>query len=224
MASGEVFDKILPEKTWVGLRGRVFSDAPSVKKSDGQAEQTRFICTPFMLVGADINILQSNGYGYFYDTSRYPNADAFAASLYPVQCPPKKITFDAAKSTEEINFDLTGYRNSVNNYVRVPVNLDRVDIGLIAYNARDFGYKWIYVASEPDSQGITKAPRLPPQPWEIKQYLGWNSEYNALLGDSDDFQHWQCSRVPAKMTLHLWKLKPASSSDKPDFTVVLNFN
>lgn len=209
-ASSAIFDSIASEKTWVGLKGRTFTNAG--KPTDGQAEQSRFICSPFMLVAADFKIPADN-----YDTSRY-NYQTFVTSQFPLQCPPKTILFDAPNASEEIVFDVSAYRNSANNYLKPPANLENVDISLIAYNARDFGYKWM--GTLPGTENVDHTPRIPPQPWELKQYLAFYTD-NYMAGDTEEMSRWKVTRVPAKMVFGLWKAKPASAADKPDLTVTI---
>jgi hypothetical protein len=216
-ASSEVFDGLQSEKTWIGLKGRTFYGRTS-KIVEGLAEQSRFICSPFMLVAADIKIPVAET----FDKSRY-NIDTLANSQYPVQCPPKTILFDAPNASEEIVFDVSSYRNSCNNYLKPPANLDKVEVSLVAYNARDFGYKWMYVNQDPISEGIGHIPRIPTQAFEIKQALGYSGGNNAMVGDSEEFVRWQIIRVPAKMVVSLWKAKPQLPTDKADFTVTIKF-
>ena len=212
----DVFDGIKDDKTWIGLKGRTFY-SNTYKCIEGLAEESRFLCTPYLLVAADVR----NTAGEF-DRNRYPDMETIANSQFPQQCPPKKIILDPVNATEVVDYDVTSYRNSCNVYLRRPISIDKVEFGLTAYNARDFGYRWMYVQPEPLSSRVQKYPRLPHGPFEIKQNVSFVG-YNDMIGDSEDFQRYQFMSVPARLVISLWKAKPQSATDPSDFTVTLNF-
>lgn len=216
MPSREVFDNIANEKAWVGLKGRIFHIG-TVKPYDGQAEQSRFLCSPYILVGAD---WRPGFVDVPFDPSRY-TPFTIAESQFPLQCPPKTVTLDAVNASEELTYLVTNYRNSVNNYLKIPVGLDKLDLYLNAYNARDFGYKWVGIPAS-KCEGINKVPRIPSAAFEVNQNIATATDMNSLKGDTPDFQRYQCSRLPAKLVVYLWKKQP-TALENPDFTVTLKF-
>lgn len=216
--SAEVFGNILDEKTWTGLKGRLMTANNIIASTEGQAEQSRFICSPYLLIGADIKPPATLD----LDRNRYPTIEAFAASQFPLQCPPKKIVLDPVKATEEVTYEVSAYRNSINNYMRIPVTAQQLEVWLNGLNAHDFGYRWILVSST--TEGISKTPRIGVHPFEIKHAIGPGIDGNGLAFDNEDFRKYQFARLPAKMVIYLWKSKPAAPDATPDFTETLVFN
>lgn len=212
--SGIVFDGLRDEKQWVSMRGKTFFGWGQPEYVDGQAAESRFICTPYLLVSPDFKIEGS------VDEWRFGQG-RLANSQFPQQCPPKKIVMDPANATEEITYDISTYRNDANAYYQVPSGVHKISFTLVAYNAKDFGYNYLYVKPE-QTTGVKKTPRLLPTFSEIKQVLG-GKEINGMTGDTDDFQKFGLTSVPSKMTILLWKGRPADVNQKPDFTVLLKF-
>lgn len=217
----EVFADIADEKGWISLKARTLQLFGSgVDPIDGQAKESRFICAPYLLIAPDIKLEKQPD----IDRNRW-SIQKLAASQYPMQCPPRKIMFDAVNASEEATYDVTAYRNELNAYLRTPISLDKLSFNLVAYNARDFGYYWFYVKPEPTSTNLKKTPHWVRQATDIKQILALvSSTWNDMKGDSEEMQRWGFTGVPAKMVISLWKNKPADVTDKADFTVTLNFN
>lgn len=216
----EVFGDIADEKPWISLKSSGLSQfGGGIDLTDGPAKESRFICSPFLLVAPDI---KPDKWAEL-DVNRF-SLQKLTSSQFPLQCPPRKIVFDAVNAKEEVTYDVSGYRNELNAYLRNPLPLEKLWFNLIAYNARDFGYYYFFVKKDPLSVNIKKTPRMVRTATEIKQTLALVGNNNDMKGDSEELQNWGFTGVPAKMEIALWKNKPADVSDKPDFTVILNFN
>ncbi|MBY0550179.1 MAG: hypothetical protein K2W95_23080 [Candidatus Obscuribacterales bacterium] len=217
----EVFADLADEKPWISLKARTLQLFGSgVDVTDGQAKESRFICSPYLLIAPDLRLEKMPD----VDRNRF-SLQKLASSQFPMQCPPRKIILDPVNATEEVTYDVSGFRNEINAYLRTPIQLDKIAFSLVAYNARDFGYYWFYVKPEPDSSKLKKIPHWVRTASNINQILALSSgTWNDMKGDTEEMQRWSFTGVPAKMVILLWKNKPADVSDKADFTVTFNFN
>jgi hypothetical protein len=86
-----VFGQIEGGKPWWGLRGHVYYGSGE-KSIDGPAEETRFILNPFLLVAADLSILNMlvNGNRLDWDRNLVTEAD-LTHPAFPLFCRPHAL-------------------------------------------------------------------------------------------------------------------------------------
>jgi len=99
--------------------------------------------------------------------------------------------------------------------------------GLVAYNARDFGFQYMYVnlSKSIDIVNINGCSG----PVLIKQLIhcGNSSKYpggcNNMSPAISEIDHLAITNLPARACVSLWKNEPSSVSDKADFTFYIDF-
>jgi hypothetical protein len=214
-----IFSQIEDGKPWWGLDGQVFYDSGS-KSIDGLSEESRFINNPFMLVCA--NMLLS---GYHYDASKFPSKEDFALSGLPLECAPSQAVVYPRESREDITYNVTSFLQASAKIVELPLQLGSAPFDLVAYNARDFGFNYIAVSPR-YSQNINKTSD---RPIEIAQYIhcggscGCNGGCNNMSPYIDGLHSLSLKALPAHAYVYLWRARPTSVDQSPDFMVHLNF-
>ncbi|MBU0761917.1 MAG: hypothetical protein KKD39_02735, partial [Candidatus Altiarchaeota archaeon] len=150
--SDNVFGQIEDSKPWWGIRGQ-FCDGNGEKSIDGLSEESRFMANPFLLLGVD------EGTAYIIHGPCEP--------IFPM---PKHIIWDKTNSKAEVTY---GYSEFIKEKKTMPVfDIDAIKLDFVSYNARDFGYNYIYVNSEL-SYGVepTERGQTFSQAVELKNYI-----------------------------------------------------
>lgn len=214
-----IFNQIEDGKPWWGLDGQVFYDSGS-RSIDGLSEESRFINNPFMLVCA--NMLLS---GYEYESSKFPSKEDFALSGLPLECPPSQAVIYPRESREVISYNVTNFIQTSAKILDLPLQLGNAPFDVVAYNARDFGFNYLAVSPR-YSQNVN---RTSDRPIEIVQYIhcggscGYNGGCNNMSPYIEGLHSLSLKALPAQAFIHLWRARPSSVDQAPDFIVQLNF-
>jgi hypothetical protein len=123
-----VFSQIEDGKPWWGIHGLYFY-GPGAHGIDGPSEETRFLANPLLLVG----IAETNA----FTTKFTPSSPA---GVFPA---PSDLTFYPSQAQVKVHYDTSAYFAHLG---RMRSNVGE-KLGLIAYNARDFGYTHLKVDS-----------------------------------------------------------------------------
>lgn len=214
-----IFSQIEDNKPWWGLNGQFFYDSGS-RSIDGLSEESRFINNPFMLVCANMVIT-----GYLFENSKYPTKEDLANTPIPLECAASQAVIYPRESRQEITYNVSNYLRACAKIVDLPKQLGNAPFDLVAYNARDFGFNYIAVSPR-YSRNINKVSE---RPIEIIQYIhcgnscGYNGGCNNMSPGIEALDGLTLKGVPAQACVYLWRNRPSSVEQTPDFIVTINF-
>lgn len=203
---------------WWSMKGYLFRSM-IVDHTGGVSRESAYFGNPFLLVspewyGNDLHI----------PSGRFPNGDAFA-NVYPTYVPPMTVKIVPKEKREELSFEIMSYYNNVKSIQDGLYPITQIGFDLCAYNARDFGYNYIYV----DANNTSNINKLPPEVISINQALGAKTRNtcapscNDEIGTPDELVGFRVKNIPAKIRLLLWQKKPTSHLAPHDFQVDMFF-
>ncbi|MBY0357614.1 MAG: hypothetical protein K2W82_06400 [Candidatus Obscuribacterales bacterium] len=217
--SETIFGGITDGKDWWGAQGYAFYDQ-GIPAITGLSKESGLILNPFLLVFPYIQIKSVS-----WDTGRFPTIQEFSQSNFPVMPLPDRATIYPAEAREEISIDTMKIFNQANQVVSPPIQFSDIHFDLSAFNAKDFGYNYMYVDPS-QSSNINKYPNAVIEISENFQAITADSpsgSCNELRSVDDAVKDFSLKDLPAKLHICLWKEKPASYLAKPDFSVTLKF-
>ncbi|PWT96672.1 MAG: hypothetical protein C5B53_09190 [Candidatus Melainabacteria bacterium] len=215
-----VFGPIEDHRPWWGMQG-TFIWGAGPRSIEGMAEESRFLLNPFLLVGAN------SGTALIWDKDKISESDLKDKS-FPYCWLPESLRIFPSDSLVQVTYNISAFNKELSNRkdkLIVPVE-DTIKFGLIAYNARDFGFNYIYL--DPlKSMNITPK-KSSQQPTLIKQMIhcGNSCQYpggcNNMSPAQPDIDEFDCSQLPARANIRLWKWFPLSKDSNPDLTVFID--
>lgn len=220
--SEEVFGHLENKKPWWGYYG-MYVYRQGRRSIEGPAKESRFILNPYLLVGAD-----ATNVGVVDVSTVTP--DVLKKPGFPFVWPAKNLKWSPKESSAAVTYDVTAYEKSLKTFSKYVVNNNPhiTKFSLIAYNARDFGFNYIY----PDTaKGRNVQNRFKEKaPILIKQYIkvgtscGYPGGCNNMSPLMPELDYMELKGgLPAVLPIKLWKQKPRSVDEKPDFTYTINF-
>jgi hypothetical protein len=218
--SPNVFDAIEDGRPWWGMEGSFVWGAGDLSIA-GESEESRFLLNPFLLVGANSRS------ALIWDPDKLFDSD-FADKTFPYCWLPQSIRCYPKDSLIQVSYDVTQYNNALAAR-RNKLKLQTVQIfsfGLIAYNARDFGYSYIYLDTGKSLNIQAKTPLACATGIRQMIHCGGSCHYpggcNNMSPAQPEIDEFQCTQLPARANIFLWKNKPASINDKPDLTCFMD--
>lgn len=215
--AASVFDGIEDGKGWWGMAGQLFYGSGE-RSIEGDAEESRFLFNPFLLVQANIVFEKVS-----FNQGQFGSIADLAETNIPLDCQPQSIIYDANLRREEINYDITDFLARTKAATHSQQNLRNLEFDIVAYNARDMGFNWISI-SKTYSTGISKtfAPIAIDQFIHTGNSCGYPGGCNNMSPYNEKLFALTLSTLPARAVVHLWK-NPPSGETNPDFQVLLNF-
>ncbi|MBL0187678.1 MAG: hypothetical protein IPP97_18260 [Candidatus Obscuribacter sp.] len=216
--AASVFDGIEDGKGWWGMNGQLFYGSGE-RSIEGDAEESRFLFNPFLLVQANIVFEKLS-----YSQSQFGSMADLAGTDIPLDCAPQSTVYNARLRREEINYDITGFLAKTAQAAHCRQDLRNLEFDIVAYNARDMGFNWISI-SKTYSSGVSKtfAPIAIDQFIHTGNSCGYPGGCNNMSPYNGKLFALTLSTLPARAVVHLWKNPPAGEAN-PDFQVLLNFN
>jgi hypothetical protein len=216
----EIFEQIEDGRPWWGVKG-TFVWGPGQRIIEGLAEESRFVLNPLLLVGANPNSAQ------MWDGQQITDAD-LADYTFPYVWLPKSLKWYPAQTLVQVVYDVTGFNRELEKRKsKLKVSPDTVNrFGLIAYNARDFGYNFIHLDVDKSINVTADAPLK--EPVQIVQMIhcGGSGQYpggcNNMSPAMPQIDYFRFSGLPARAHISLWHDQPKSAQDKPDLTYYLD--
>ncbi len=208
--SQAIFGQIEDRKPWWGLEGQ-FCRGPGDKSMEGLSEETRFIANPFLLLGID------EGAAYVVQgpcTAIIPN--------------PTRIRWNQNSASGEVTYDLTEFKRQ--KAASPAFGEAKMEFDFVSMNARDFGYNFMH-ASRDASDGVeqtSKGMMFSQTAVELRNFLhtggscGFKGGCNNGSPDQPELG-FKVTKLPAKVTLRLWKDRPSTVEQAADYTWVINF-
>lgn len=206
--SDAVFGQIVDKKPWWGILGRCYY-GDGEQSIAGPSEQSRYVMNPFLLVALD------NGAAL-----RINETQLTAREIYPR---PSDLRWDRAKKIASVTYDVSAYRSLAERY-DYPKEIQRI-FDLIAYNARDLGYDYLFV-DVTKSKGIvslnkTNAPLAIPFFIHCGGSCGYSGGCNNMSPTAPNFRI-EVTALPAKVFIGLWHKQPANNNSNADVTFIIN--
>lgn len=217
--TGQIFDAMEDGKPWWGMKGQIFYGAGQ-RSIEGDAEESRFLNNPFLLVQANL-ILEKIP----YNSNAFASQEELDRTDIPLECGPGSAVIYPAERREEINYNLSEFLEKSSRATRAKVSLPDAKLDLVAYNARDLGFNYLAV-SKAYSVNINKVGNIV----DIDQYIhtggtcGYPGGCNNMSPYNDKLFDLGVTKLPARACVHLWKNRPRSESDNPDFQILINLN
>jgi len=197
--SREVFGQIEDNRPWWGLIGLYLG--PGERSIEGDSEESRFLLNPYLLIGA-------SGSGSWDPTSSY--------SRFALYCPPRSLSWKPRIAYAEVTYPVQ---------CRSPLSYWEFD--LVAYNARDFGLRYLLVSYN-DSRNVAKTDP-PTTPIAIPQFIhrggscGYPGGCNNMSPATPAIQGLKIRAMPAELVVLLWDDKPTSAEQPAGMTFVIHF-
>lgn len=214
-----VFGQIEDEKPWWGTKGTCIYGSGE-RSIEGDAEESRFVLNPFLLVGLNPNSAE------IWDETKLTDGEADRPD-FPFFWKPSIVRFWPTRQIVQIAYRVSDFNRKLKELEtrladKSPVN----EFSLVAYNARDFGYQYIYVPID-ESSNIAN-PNDPKAPVRIEQYIhcGGSSGYpggcNNMSPEQPKIDRFKLLNLPATVKVLLWKSSTNSVKTKPDMTVLID--
>lgn len=216
-----VFSQIADNKPWWGMQG-AFIFGSGEKSMLGPAEESRFILNPYLLVAL------APWTAEIWNLEKLTEED-IARPDFPYCWNPVQLSISPRLKQMDVTYDVSGFEKTLKLFEsRLKDTARNRDFGLIAYNARDFGYEYIYVPID-KSTNIDNLNRMS-EPVAIEQYIhcgntcGCPEGCNNMSPARPPFDHFRFKDLPATVKALLWKQKPSSKDAPPDMTVTITLN
>lgn len=221
--SGQVFGQIVDGKPWWGIDG-LFVYATGEKSPEGFSEESRFVMNPFLLIG----LVEERLWVIKKPISRRealppePTRLQWRLGSEPAVEIDYNVRryFDGLKRDAELHFE-GGQREGYLKFSAVR------QLGLITYNAQDFGFQYLHFVPSQTFGVATKIPGREPVKLRHYIHLGGSCGYprgcNNMSPATPELSI-ELVELPAAMQLKLWKKKPQNVNEQGDITVFLRMN
>lgn len=215
-----IFDQIVDKRPWWGMQG-TFVWGAGERSIEGDAEESRFMLNPLLLVGAN------SGTALIWDTKKIVGAD-FKGESFPYCWLPDSLKWYPAQGLVQATYNVSAFNQALTaRSAKLTAKVEEtIKFGLVAYNARDFGLNYIYL--DP-ARSLNVVPTTKDDsPVLIKQMIhcGNSCKYpggcNNMSPAQKEIDHFDCSKLPARANIRLWKKQPFSKDDKPDLTYFID--
>lgn len=214
-----IFGQCENKKPWWGVWGmHVFREGQHA--IEGPSKESGYVLNPYRLFAAEANNVG------LWDKAKMSDEDMRNPS-FPYLWNSGPVLFNAKTGIAQVIYDISDYNKRLAAWkkcMRFPV--DSINgFSLIGYNARDFGYSYVYL----DPIRSKNIAKWRAQPVNITQFLhcggscGYPGGCNNMSPHIRELDSNKLLQLPARAYLKLWKLEPESVSDPPDFVFVIDF-
>jgi hypothetical protein len=226
--SAGVFGQVEDRRPWWGIAGQYFY-GNGERSAEGPSEESRFIGNPFLLVAAEfvgLSIYTQGEHPLQWDRARIGDRQLLDPN-FPFYCRPEGLLWWPRLARAEVTYRLSGHLALLNRWLVRPLSLEDASFDLVAYNARDLGLDYLYMAPQ-ESSHITRAGDKASLA-AIRQYLhrggscGREGGCNNMSPYVAELSDWQIEALPARAVILLWRTRPGSVSTPADMTFVIRF-
>jgi hypothetical protein len=200
-----IFNSIGDKKPWWGVKGQ-FCLGIGENSIAGESEESRFLANPFHL----LYLVE----GQVFDVGE---------KCWPVFPKPVRLVWSLEQPLALAEYQMSQFFYDKESLLlpswEASFTFDRI-------NAVDFGYNYVYIDPK-RSKGIiaTQDSKIMQEPCLIKSSigLGYSCQYPGGCNDSSPRQpelYFQFMDLPAQIYCLLWKKKPRSVEQPPDFEFV----
>jgi hypothetical protein len=216
-----IFEQLEDHRPWWGMQGTFIWGAGN-RSIEGDSEESRFIVNPYLLVGAN------SCTAMIWNKDKISQAELKDRS-FPYCWLPQSLRYYPADSLVQATYNITAFNKELANRLdKLSASIaETMKFGLIAYNARDFGYNFIYLDPS-KSLNITPKEKSD-RATLITQMIhcGMSCQYpggcNNMSPAQPEIDEFDCSQLPARANIKLWKEQPMSIDSTPDLTFYIDF-
>ena len=213
-----IFGQCEDKKPWWGIWGMYIFRAGK-KSPEGPSKESMQILNPFRLVAAEANSVgMLNPETITAADMKNPN--------FPYLWQSGPVRFNPKTASAAVTYDVTGFNENLKNWkTRLKTDVFVNGFALIAYNARDFGFNYIYLDPQ---KSVNMRRWASSEAVQIRQMLhcggscGFPGGCNNMSPFMQELDDNRFSKLPARAFLKLWKGEPDSVSQAPDFTYVID--
>ncbi|MBX9690578.1 MAG: hypothetical protein K2X27_27935 [Candidatus Obscuribacterales bacterium] len=218
--NNSIFGAIEDAKPWWGTAGAAVFDSGD-RSMLGPSEESRFVMNPYLLVAANPGALGIWNPGLF--TKTQINDPSF-----PFFWQPSSLKIDPLRSLGTVSYNISEFQRKIHatKMLRMPVQINR--FSLVAYNARDFGYKFIYFNPDKSINVLNDNPTT--EAVFIRQFIHCGGTCgcsttccNNMSPFIEEIDRLRITRLPARAVVYLWKESPSSIKSNPDMVFLLEF-
>lgn len=204
----EIFEQIEDGKPWWGITGLCYY-GPGEQAIEGPSEESRFLINPYLLVGVDY------AHGFIVNRSLEP------MDVYPE---PSQLIWDIQNKRAQVRYAISEMWEKETGFHFPDSSRNDRKLNLIAYNAKDLGFRYFYVIPEL-TQGVEMGDKRE-QAFELKQFIhcggscGYSGGCNNMSPHLDEMEL-RVRDLPATVTIALWRSRPQSVRQDPDMIFTL---
>lgn len=215
----DIFSEIQDNKPWWGMHGQ-FVWGEGEHSIEGPAEESRFLLNPYMLVAP------SSWTTEIWDRQKITAADLDRRD-FPFSWMPESLRWWPSNATAQAVYNITQFDRNLSTWKDRLYTGDNHKFGLVAYNARDFDLNFLYIVPD-KSKNITNSHKSK-EAWQIVQkiHCGDSCKYpggcNNMSPAAQEVDDISLAGLPARACIYLWKDRPQNTSQRPDFTYVIDF-
>lgn len=217
--SDSIFGSCESGKPWWGTWG-MYVYREGQKSILGPAKESTYIFNPFRLISAE-----QGSVGLWNSTALGSNE--LRNPRFPFLWESGPVLFNPKLRTARVWYNVTKFNSQLAEFQKyMRVHLTNINgFSLIAYNARDFGFNYIYM----DPAKSINIQRWRAQAVPITQFLhcggscGYPGGCNNMSPFIKELDRNYISKLPARAVFKLWVAEPESVSDAADFTYVMDF-
>jgi hypothetical protein len=213
----DIFGAIEDGKPWWGLAGSAVYGRGQ-RSIIGQAEESRYVMNPFMLVG-----LNPPAQGMWFENRL--SEKELQDPTFPFFWLPDSIQFDAPNARETVTYNVTDFNRKVRATGK-GTGMLASQFSLVAYNARDMGFNWIWLDTgtsiNVSNDNPTDSPVAISQMIHCGGTCGYPGNCNNMSPYIAEIDRCRFKALPARATVYLWRDRPGSVRQKPDFTVYID--
>jgi hypothetical protein len=211
-----IFSQIVDNKPWWGMHG-AFVWGEGMRSIEGPSEESRFVLNPYLLVGV------SSWSCEIWDKEKINDSDLNQPD-FPFCWNPVELSLSPRDKCAAETYDVSLFKRSLENWSdQLKDKEENREFGLIAYNARDFGFNYIYVPIDQctNVKNINNASG----PVDIKQFIHcgntckYSGQCNNMSPAQESIDHFRYENLPATVKVLLWKDRPATAQTPADMTV-----
>lgn len=216
--STPVFEGIESNRPWFGTVGYFFYGV-GPGAGVGPAAASRLILNPYALVYPEfdgLSIWNKGNLDWDYEKISVEHASRMLFPLFPKL---QFINWRAGDSRASATFRLSTYLDITKPYLRRPLSLRDVHFSLHTLNAFDWGYHYL-AASLGESRGVIgQFDSISPsaQRLEVSARCGIDGGCNHVSNPSRGLSNFKIGNLPARLSMKLWRTKPRTASQTPDF-------
>jgi hypothetical protein len=218
--SSAVFGAMEDKKPWWGMYGRCVWGAGE-RSIEGPAEESRFISNPLLLVGAD----PASATAWVKDKIQPSDLEQ---PDFPLVWKPKKLVYWPDRKMAQVVYEVNDFHKEMIKWRKKLLSpVIYTAFSLVAYNARDFGFNWIWLAPD-KSINIENYAEPKVEPVQIKQMIhcggtcGYKGGCNNMSPLTMAIDRIKYAKLPARAYVALWKEKPKNVTDEPDMTFLVD--
>jgi hypothetical protein len=226
--SDAIFGMCESRKPWWGIVGMELY-GPGNKASEGPSKESAYILNPYRLVSAEVSNSKAFG-GSEIQTIWNPKAMTPADQHnppFPLIWESGPVQFNAARAAAQVTYEVSSFNQKALKYGKYLFNPRPImHFSLIAYNARDFNYHFIYLDPQ---NSLNVRPWPPGRTVEITQFLhcggscGCSGGCNNMSPFIAELDHNTLLKLPARASFKLWNEEPPSVGVPADFTFIIDF-